>query len=80
MKNTIKFFLVIVLFCSTVFADGSMGNGGFADEGNMGNGFTDGSMGNGKTCAPNTTCLSNSSTPTDSVIKFIQDYLISIFG
>lgn len=85
MKNTIKFFLVVVLFCSTAFADGSMGNGGFADDGNMGNGFTDGSMGNGKNCAPNTTCLSNQSTVNnanskDSMIKFIQDYLISIFG
>lgn len=68
MKNTLKLFFVIVLFCSTVFADGSMGNG--------------------KTCPPNTTCLVN--TPTvetmnetdseNSMIKFFQNYLISIFG
>lgn len=68
MKNTIKLFLVIVLFFSTVFADGNMGNG--------------------KTCPPNTTCLVD--TPTvettdktdseNSMIKFIQNYLISIFG
>lgn len=28
MKSTIKFALVIALFCSTAFADGEMSNGG----------------------------------------------------
>lgn len=80
MKNTIKLFLAIVLFCTTVFADGSMGNGGFTDDGSMGNG--------GKTCTGN--CISNNPTttaknetetvPAESVLDFIQDYLISLFG
>lgn len=68
MKNTIKLFFVIVLFCSTVFADGSMGNG--------------------KTCPPNTTCLLNiptvettdKSDSENSMIKYIRNYLVSIFG
>ena len=69
MKNTIKLLLVTVLFCATVFADGSMGNGG-------------------RTCPPNTVCLVNTPTvektneaETDgTIMKFIQDYLGSIFG
>lgn len=68
MKNTIKLLLVTVLFCATVFADGNMGNG--------------------KTCPPNTVCLMNTPTvektnevETDgTIMKFIQDYLVSIFG
>lgn len=75
MKNTMKLFLTIALFCTTAFADGNMGGGGFTD-GNMGGG--------GKTCTGN--CLVDS-RPTaetgdsdNSVMKFIEDYLISIFG
>lgn len=78
MKTTIKLFFVIVLFCTTVSAEGSMGNG-LTD---------DGSMGNGKTCTGNC-AISNPNVDTKKVdesetksfvIDFIQDYLFSIFG
>lgn len=102
MKNTLKLTLIIALFCTTAFADGVMGTGGFAptttesggvmgtgtfSDGNMGSGgFTDGNMGTGgfnggvmgtggKTCTGN--CAINSE---NSVMKFIQNYLFSIFG
>ncbi|MCD9186148.1 MAG: hypothetical protein LUM44_06930 [Pyrinomonadaceae bacterium] len=108
MKNTLKLTLIIALFCTTAFADGNMGGGGFAPtttesggvmgtgtfaptttesggvmgsggfaDGNMGGGgFTDGNMGGGgKTCTGN--CAINSE---NSVMKFIQNYLFSIFG
>lgn len=81
MKNTIKLFFVIVLFCATAFAEGNMGGGGFTGDGNMGGG--------GKTCTG--TCIiatetnpdtkkSGEADESESVIKFIQDYLVSIFG
>lgn len=78
MKTTIKLFFVIVLFCTTIFADGSMGNGLTGD----------GSMGNGKTCTSNCAIVkptvdtkkSSENETTNFVIDFIQDYLISIFG
>lgn len=80
MKNTLKLFFVIALFCTTIFADGSMGNGGLTDDGSMGNG--------GKTCTGNCaiskpivdTKRSSESETTNFVIDFIQEYLISIFG
>lgn len=106
MKNTLKLTLVIALFCTTVFADGNMGSGGFAPttkesggvmgsggfadgnmggggfaDGNMGTGgFTDGNMGSGgKTCTGN--CAIDSRPNSDnSIRKFIQNYLFSIFG
>lgn len=78
MKTTIKLFFVIALFCTTIFADGNMGNG-LTDDGNMGN---------GKTCTGNCviskpiadTKKSSESETTNFVFDFIQDYLISIFG
>ncbi|HQU81525.1 MAG TPA: hypothetical protein PKY59_00275 [Pyrinomonadaceae bacterium] len=77
MKNTIKLFLVVVLFCSTVFADGSMGAGGFTDDGSMGAG--------GRTCTVN--CSKSTVNPnsteknsTNSVFEIVSEYLISIFG
>ncbi len=80
MKSTIKLFLVVVLFCSTTFADGNMGGGGFTD-GNMGGG--------GKTCTSN--CLvQNPNVDTkndtdqkqseDSILDFVKEYLFSVFG
>ncbi|MCD9186565.1 MAG: hypothetical protein LUM44_09030 [Pyrinomonadaceae bacterium] len=80
MKNTIKLFFVIVLFCSTVFADGTMGAGGLTDDGTMGAG--------GRTCTSNCAInkptvdpkKSSESETTSFVIDFIQDYLNSIFG
>ena len=72
MKHTVKLFLVIVLFCATAFADG---------DGNMGSG--------GRTCTSNcptpvqSTVLPENEKETDSsdsMIKFIQEYLVSIFG
>lgn len=78
MKLTIKFALVIVLFCSTAFADGEMGNGGIAP-GEMGNG--------GRTCTSN--CFfDNSTIVTDNeqdnsdnyVLTVVKDFLAEIFG
>ncbi|HQU85253.1 MAG TPA: hypothetical protein PKY59_19085 [Pyrinomonadaceae bacterium] len=74
MKNTLKFALIIALFCTSVFADGNMGGGGFTD-GNMGGG--------GKTCTNN--CLAENQTKNEasdskgSILEIIENYLISIF-
>jgi hypothetical protein len=71
MKLTLKLFLVLCLFSSVTFADGDIPGGG-------------------KTCTQN--CFAgdqqteptnndrNKSKPKDSVLTFIQKYLISIFG
>ncbi|MCD9186563.1 MAG: hypothetical protein LUM44_09020 [Pyrinomonadaceae bacterium] len=77
MKNTIEIFFVVILFCATAFADGSMGAGGFTDDGNMGNGGRN-CTGN---CAVSTSVsdIKKSSETTNFVIDFIQDYLSSIF-
>jgi hypothetical protein len=94
MKLTIKLFLIVCLFSSVAFADeGNMGNGGLADghqtnggktEGNQGTGgFADGDMGNdGKTEGHqgNGGRTVNNTSQNDSVLTFIQEYLISLFG
>ena len=67
MKLTLKIFLVICLFSSVAFAD----------DGNMGSG--------GKTCPPGQTCLDGNMgsggrvANDESILTFIQKYLISIF-
>jgi len=79
MKLTLKIFLVICLFSSITFADdGDMGNGGKTcppqttcldgDTGNGGSG--DGDMGNGGRTV---------NDQNESVLTFIQKYLMSIF-
>ncbi len=68
-KLTLKLFLVISLFCTTVFA-GDMGSGGFADDGDMGSG--------GKACTEN--CLIEDQPEENPFVKFVRQYLISIFG
>ena len=81
MKFTLKLFLVVCLFSSVAFADGEMGNGGFADgemsnggkTGDMTGGLTDGDMSNGGLTA-------NDQNQTDSILIFVQKYLLSIFG
>ena len=83
MKFTLKLFLVVCLFSSVALADGEMSSGGFADgemsnggkiAGDMtGGGLTDGDMGNGGLTADN-------QNQTDSILIFVQKYLISIFG
>ena len=70
MKLTVKILLVICLFTSIAFADGEMGTGG-------------------KTCPPQTACLDgemgtggltvDDQNQNDSMLSFIQKYLISIF-
>lgn len=78
MKSTIKFFLVVVLFCSTAFAEGNMGSGGLGDDGNMGSG--------GKTCQINCSNDDQEDNEDDSdesdnlILDLVQDYLFSIFG
>ena len=74
MKFTLKLFLVVCLFSSVAFADGDMTNGGSGGDGDMTNG--------GRTCTENCRVSSNTNeeAPEDSVLSFIQDYLISIFG
>ena len=82
MKFTLKIFLVVCLFSSVALADGEM-TSGFAD-GEMGNGGkiagemtsggkTDGEMSSGGLTADN-------QNQTDSILIFVQKYLISIFG
>jgi hypothetical protein len=74
MKSTIKFFLVVILFSSVVFAD----------EGNMGNGNR--TCPNGQTtCFVSTTPTGDEDTKpteptssTDSVLVFVTDYFDSM--
>jgi len=76
MKNTMKIFLVIVLFSSMALAEGNMGTGALTD-GNMGTGaFAD-----GKTCRTGHTCVldSKSSVKDISILGFVKEYLKSIF-
>lgn len=87
MKVTIKFFLVIIIAASTIFADdGNMGNGGYTGDGNMGNG--------GITCTincpaptPEQQNTNETETPNasetgddDSILTIIDDYLNELFG
>lgn len=82
MKNTMKVFLVIALFCSAAFADGDMGAGGLWS----GDGTTnlEGDMGaGGKHCPEGQTCLTegdDSEDSDDSILESIKDYLASIIG
>ena len=76
MKSTIKFFLLLALFCGTAFADGDMGNGGRT--GDMGNGGRDGDMGNGGlACAKK--CAEPVSNDSSDVLTIISKYLSSMF-
>lgn len=80
MKNTkltIKFFLLLALFASTVMADGQMNGGGLTDDGQM--------NGGGKTCNPQTqTCpapqQSNGGDDDDSIFAYVTEFLASLFG
>jgi hypothetical protein len=71
MKSTIKFLLVIALFCSTVFADGNMNNGGKTCTSNC-------------FAAPQDTEATKTDTDqnesNDSILDFVKDYLFSILG
>jgi hypothetical protein len=74
MKLTLKLFLFLCLFCSVALADGEMGSGG---EGEMGSG--------GKTCPTPNPCLTsdqgdtNGTGDSDSILTFIQNYLLTVF-
>lgn len=93
MKNTkltIKFFLIIALFTTSVFADGHMGGGGLTDDGHMGGG--------GRTCDPQTqTCVvtcnaqiqnctgnrtatENGGEEGSSIFSFVKEFLASLLG
>jgi hypothetical protein len=76
MKSTIKFFLVIALFSSITLAnDGNMGGGGFTDDGNMGGG--------GRPCTQNCVPADQTDrniTETDSLLEYVQAFLIKILG
>ncbi|HQU85251.1 MAG TPA: hypothetical protein PKY59_19075 [Pyrinomonadaceae bacterium] len=67
MKNIVKIFLVLVLFCTAVLAD-------------------DGNMGNGNKNCQSGCLVENQTMPVDkdnaenTVIKFVRQYLLSIFG
>lgn len=68
-KLTVKIFLIISLFASVALADGQIGGGGFADDGQIGGGgkvADDGSMGSGGL--------------TDSVMIFVEEYLAALLG
>ena len=78
MKLTLKLFLVVCLFSSVASAEGEMGSGG---EGDMTSGGKSCPQGQ-QTCRPDAPSdqTGNDSNPTDSMLTFIQEYLISIFG
>ena len=68
--NTFKVLLVLALFCTTAFADGEMGGGGFADSGEGTKIVTtrtteDGEMGGGGLADP---------TYIGSILTSIYDY------
>lgn len=73
MKNTIKFFLVAVLFCSTVFANGDMGNGGKT--------CTTNCLVENQQEEPTSADKTEETTTEadDSILDFIQKYLELIF-
>lgn len=73
MKLTLKIILVICLFCSSAFADGEMTSGGLTDGEMTSGGKVTGEMTNGGLTA-------NDQNQTDSILIFVQKYLISIFG
>ncbi len=70
MKLTIKFALVIALFCSTAFADGEMTSGGRTCTTNC---FADGQT--------NTTIISDNNVDKSEnyLLTFVKDFLNGIF-
>jgi hypothetical protein len=70
MKSTIKFALVIVLFCSTAFADGEMSNGGKTCTTNC---FVGGQT--------NTTVINDNNVDKSEnyLLTFVKDFLNEIF-
>ena len=79
MKNTMKIFLVIALFCSASFAEGDMGAGGRTCPAGQ-TCFTD----PGDTTDPGTVSdseegVENESEDTESFVDSIYDYFESIF-
>ena len=78
MKLPLKLFLILCLFSSVTLADGDQGNGGFTgDQGNGGKtavkidvASCDGDQGNGGRAV---------NDQSESILTFIQKYLISIF-
>ncbi|MGI9056184.1 MAG: hypothetical protein ACR2F2_10335 [Pyrinomonadaceae bacterium] len=78
-KLMIKLFLAISLFCATAFADGNMGSGGFADDGNMGSGgYTEGEMPNGTVADDGD--MGAGGLTDNQILRFVRDYLYSVFG
>ncbi len=71
MKLTIKFALVIALFCSTAFAEGEMGTGGKTCP-------------QGQTCLVSSPTITvedkNQNDSEDSFLVFVKDFLAGIFG
>ena len=80
MKNTMKVFLMIALFCSAAFAEGDMGAGGLWNdetptsslEGDMGAG--------GRTCEEGKTCVTDSDDDDNSMVETITNYFASLHG
>lgn len=74
MKTTIKFFLVVILFTSTVFADGNMGNGSR-------------NCPTGTTCLTEPLPIENQPAESElktteaenSILGVVQEYLESVF-
>lgn len=75
MKNTMKVFLMIALFCSAAFAEGDMGAGGrTCPQGQT-------CLGAGeRTCEEGKTCAADPDDDGDSLLETIQDYLASLIG
>ena len=74
MKSTIKFALVIALFCSTAFAEGEMGTGGRSCPQNAQTCFA------GNPTDMPTDSDKNQKDLEDSFLVFVKDFLTKIFG
>lgn len=75
-KLTVKFFLIIALFTTSIMADGHIGGGGLTDDGHIGGG--------GKTCNPQIqTCVTDDDDDLkaeDSILDIIKNYLSTWIG
>lgn len=69
----LKLFLVVCLFSSVTFAEGDMGDGGYSGDGDMGDGGR-------LACTENCVVNVNQKEAENSILSFVRDYLVSIFG
>lgn len=79
-KQVVKLFLVISLFCSVAFAEGDMGSGTKTCTPNCFVGTPTAPTDSEPSSEPGTTTVDPDQTESeDSILTFIQEYLLSIF-